>query len=156
MSINLPLKDMTLQEKLAVMESIWEDLARTPEAIESPAWHMDILDERRQRLADGTARFTDWETAKAVLDCGYYISFSGIVSFKSAQALRDVAKQVPLDRLLIETDSPYLAPMPYRGKSNEPKYVPFVAKALSDVYHKTVEEIGMITTRNFENLLNLK
>ncbi|TXJ02483.1 MAG: TatD family deoxyribonuclease [Acinetobacter sp.] len=98
----------------------------------------------------------DWETAKAVLDCGYYISFSGIVSFKSAQALRDVAKQVPLDRLLIETDSPYLAPMPYRGKSNEPKYVPFVAKALSDVYHKTVEEIGMITTRNFENLLNLK
>lgn len=98
----------------------------------------------------------DWETAKAVLDCGYYISFSGIVSFKNAQALRDVAKQVPLDRLLIETDSPYLAPMPYRGKSNEPKYVPFVAKALSDVYHKTVEEIGMITTRNFENLLNLK
>ncbi|MDN5942679.1 MAG: addiction module protein [Nitrospira sp.] len=65
MSINLPLKDMTLQEKLAVMESIWEDLAHTPEAIESPAWHKDILDERRQRLAEGTARFTDWETAKA-------------------------------------------------------------------------------------------
>ncbi|MEB3790722.1 TatD family hydrolase [Acinetobacter sp. IK40] len=98
----------------------------------------------------------DWETAKAVLDCGYYISFSGIVSFKNAQDLRDVAKQVPLDRLLIETDSPYLAPVPYRGKSNEPKYVPFVAKALSDVYDKSVEEIGMITTQNFENLLNLK
>lgn len=65
MSINLPLKDMTLEEKLAVMESIWEDLARTPEAIESPAWHKDILNERRQRLTDGTARFTDWETAKA-------------------------------------------------------------------------------------------
>ena len=65
MSINLPLKDMTLQEKLAVMESIWEDLARTPEAIESPTWHKDILDECRQRLAEGTARFTDWETAKA-------------------------------------------------------------------------------------------
>ena len=58
----------------------------------------------------------DWDTAKAVLDCGYYISFSGIVSFKNAQDLRDVAKQVPLDRLLIETDSPYLAPMPYRRK----------------------------------------
>ncbi|WP_407304174.1 TatD family hydrolase [Acinetobacter sp.] len=98
----------------------------------------------------------DWETAKAVLDCGYYVSFSGIVSFKNAQDLRDVAKQVPLDRILIETDSPYLAPMPYRGKSNEPKYVPYVAKALSDVYDKSVEEIAFITMQNFENLLNLK
>jgi len=98
----------------------------------------------------------DWETAKAVLDCGYYVSFSGIVSFKNAQDLRDVAKQVPLDRVLIETDSPYLAPMPYRGKSNEPKYVPYIAKALSDVYDKSVEEIAFITMQNFENLLNLK
>lgn len=98
----------------------------------------------------------DWETAKAVLDCGYYVSFSGIVSFKNAQDLRDVAKQVPLDRVLIETDSPYLAPMPYRGKSNEPKYVPYVAKALSDVYDKSVEEIAFITMQNFENLLNQK
>ncbi len=65
MSINLLLKDMTLQGKLAVMESIWEDLARTPEAIESLTWHKDILDERRQRVAEGTSRFTDWETAKA-------------------------------------------------------------------------------------------
>lgn len=98
----------------------------------------------------------DWETAKAVLDCGYYVSFSGIVSFKNAQDLRDVAKQVPLDRVLIETDSPYLAPMPYRGKSNEPKYVPYVAKALSDVYDKSIEEMAFITMQNFENLLNLK
>ncbi len=65
MPFNLPLKDMTFQEKLAVMESLWEDLARTPEAIESPAWHKDILDERRQRLAEGKSRFIDWETAKA-------------------------------------------------------------------------------------------
>ncbi|WP_111894134.1 TatD family hydrolase [Acinetobacter sp. MB5] len=98
----------------------------------------------------------DLETAKAVLDCGYYISFSGIVSFKNAQDLRDVARHVPLDRLLIETDSPYLAPVPYRGKSNEPKYVPFVAQALADVYGSTAEKIGEITSRNFENLLNLK
>ena len=98
----------------------------------------------------------DWETAKAVLDCGYYVSFSGIVSFKNAQDLRDVAKQVPLDRVLIETDSPYLAPMPYRGKSNEPKYVPYVAKALSDVYDKSLEEIASMTMQNFENLLNMK
>ena len=95
----------------------------------------------------------DWETAKAVLDCGYYISFSGIVSFKNAQDLRDVAKQVPLDRVLIETDSPYLAPMPYRGKSNEPKYVPYVAKALSNVYDKSIEEIAEITRNNFNKLL---
>lgn len=98
----------------------------------------------------------DWETAKAVLDCGYYVSFSGIVSFKNAQDLRDVAKQIPLDRVLIETDSPYLAPMPYRGKSNEPKYVPYVAKALSDVYDKPLEEIALITTQNFENLLKMQ
>ena len=98
----------------------------------------------------------DWATAKAVLDCGYYVSFSGIISFKNAQDLRDVAKQVPLDRVLIETDSPYLAPMPYRGKSNEPKYVPYVAKALCDVYDKSLEEMAEITKQNFENLLNLK
>lgn len=98
----------------------------------------------------------DWETAKAVLDCGYYVSFSGIISFKNAQDLRDVAKQVPLDRVLIETDSPYLAPVPYRGKSNEPKYVPFVAKALCDVYDKSLEEMAAITMQNFENLLSFK
>ena len=65
MSFNLPLKDMSLQEKLSAMESLWEDLARTPETIESPAWHKDILDERHRRLADGTSQFIDWETAKA-------------------------------------------------------------------------------------------
>lgn len=65
MPFNLPLKEMTLQEKLAAMESLWEDLARTPEAIESPTWHKDLLDERRQRLAEGKSRFIDWETAKA-------------------------------------------------------------------------------------------
>lgn len=65
MPFNLPLKDMSLHEKLSVMESLWEDLARTPESIESPAWHKDILDERRQRLGDGTSQFIDWETAKA-------------------------------------------------------------------------------------------
>lgn len=65
MPFHLPLKEMTLQEKFAAMESLWEDLARTSNAIESPAWHKDILDERRQRLAEGQSRFIDWETAKA-------------------------------------------------------------------------------------------
>lgn len=94
----------------------------------------------------------DWQMAQAVLDCGYYISFSGIISFKKAQDLRDVAKKVPLDRVLIETDSPYLAPVPYRGKTNQPQYVPYVAQALADVYGKTVEEIGILTSENFQRL----
>ncbi len=64
MPMNLPLKDMTLHEKLAAMESLWEDIARSPESIESPTWHKDILDERRQRIAEGKAQFMDWEAAK--------------------------------------------------------------------------------------------
>ena len=64
MSVTLPLKDMTLQEKLAAMELLWEDLARSPESLESPGWHKDILDERRERVAEGKAQFADWETAK--------------------------------------------------------------------------------------------
>jgi hypothetical protein len=64
MSMNLPLKDMTLQEKLAAMELLWEDLARSPESVESPDWHKDILDERHKRAAEGKANFVDWETAK--------------------------------------------------------------------------------------------
>ena len=98
----------------------------------------------------------DWATAKAALDLGFYISFSGIISFKNAQDLRDVAKQVPLDRVLIETDSPYLAPVPYRGKPNEPQYVPYVAKTLAEVYGKTVEQIAAQTTANFEHLTRMQ
>ena len=96
----------------------------------------------------------DWDTAKAALDLGFYISFSGIISFKNAQSLRDVAKLVPKDRVLIETDSPYLAPMPYRSKPNEPLYLPYVAQALADVYGMSKEELARITQQNFERLLS--
>ena len=65
MSVNLPLRGMSLQEKLAAMELLWEDLARSPESVESPTWHKDILDERRHKIAEGNAQFEDWETAKA-------------------------------------------------------------------------------------------
>ena len=65
--MNLPLKDMTLQEKLAAMEALWEDLTRSPESFESPDWHKDTLEERRQRIAEGKAHFTDWETAKSAI-----------------------------------------------------------------------------------------
>lgn len=95
----------------------------------------------------------DWDTAKKALDLGFYISFSGIVSFKNAQSLRDAAVKVPKDRLLIETDSPYLAPVPKRGKSNEPAYVPYVAACLADLFDMSQEQVAQLTTKNFEDLL---
>jgi len=94
----------------------------------------------------------DWSVAKAALDLGFYISFSGILTFKSAQILRDVAVQVPMDRLLIETDSPYLAPAPHRGKTNNPSYVPLVAQKLAELRGVGVDEIASVTGRNFERL----
>ena len=92
------------------------------------------------------------QVARAALDLGYYLSFSGIITFKSAQELRDVVAYVPLDRMLIETDSPYLAPVPYRGKINTPAYVPHVASQLATIKQCTVEEVGRATSRNFELL----
>ena len=91
-------------------------------------------------------------TAKAALDLGFFISFSGIVTFKNAQDLRDVAAYVPLDRLLIETDSPYLAPMPYRGKLNSPAYVPYVAQCLAQLRGVAVEGMAARASRNFDRL----
>ena len=92
------------------------------------------------------------EVAEQALDLGFYISFSGIVSFKNAEVLRDVARFVPADRLLVETDSPYLAPMPYRGKTNQPAYVRHVAEAVAAARGETLEAIADITTRNFFRL----
>ena len=92
------------------------------------------------------------EVARAALDLGFYISFSGILTFKTAQDLRDVAAFVPMDRVLIETDSPYLAPMPYRGKTNNPSYVPWVAKKIAEIKGLDVEEVGRVTSSNFDNL----
>lgn len=96
----------------------------------------------------------DWNVARAALDLGFYISFSGILTFKSAQSIRDVAAQVPMNRLLIETDSPYLAPVPYRGKTNNPSYVPFVARTLAELRGVNIEEIASVTNRNFDSLFN--
>ena len=97
--------------------------------------------------------FTETATvARAALDLGFYVSFSGILTFKNAQDLRDVASFVPLDRLLIETDSPYLAPVPYRGKPNNPSYVPYVAAELARLRDCSVEQMAALTSRNFEAL----
>jgi TatD DNase family protein len=92
------------------------------------------------------------EVARAALDLGFYISFSGILTFKSAAELREVAAFVPLDRLLIETDSPYLAPAPHRGKTNNPAYVPLVAQQLAELRGLTAQAIGEHTSANFERL----
>jgi TatD DNase family protein len=92
------------------------------------------------------------QVARAALDMGYYISFSGILTFKAAADLREVAAFVPLDRCLIETDSPYLAPMPYRGKTNNPSYVPFVAQQLATLKGLSVEAVAQATSENFDHL----
>ncbi|GAB4507775.1 MAG: TatD family hydrolase [Sulfuricaulis sp.] len=97
--------------------------------------------------------FTEsWEVARAALDLNFYISFSGIVTFRNAEALREVAKQVPPDRLLIETDAPYLAPVPFRGKTNEPAFVKHVAECLATLRTTGFEGIAEHTTRNFFTL----
>lgn len=90
-----------------------------------------------------------WETAQQALALNFYISFSGIVTFKNAEILRAVAVKVPADRLLIETDSPYLAPVPYRGKTNQPAYVRHVAQCLADLRQVPLETIAADTTNNF-------
>ena len=92
------------------------------------------------------------EVARAALDLGFYISFSGIVTFKNAGDIREVARFVPLDRMLIETDSPYLAPMPYRGKTNNPSYVPLVAQQIAQIRQLPLDAIATATSRNFEDL----
>ncbi|MBA1277335.1 MULTISPECIES: TatD family hydrolase [Pseudomonadaceae] len=97
----------------------------------------------------------DWEMAKAALDLGFYISLSGIVTFRNADALRDVARRVPADRLLVETDSPYLAPIPYRGKPNLPQYVREVAEFLAQLRGVDFEVLAEQTTNNFKRLFPL-
>ena len=93
--------------------------------------------------------------ARAALDLGFYISFSGILTFKSAQDIRDVAAMVPLDRMLIETDSPYLAPVPFRGKTNNPSLVPYVAEQIAAIRGVNVETVAQTTSQNFNALFGV-
>ena len=97
--------------------------------------------------------FTEsWEVAEAAIGLGFHISFSGIVTFKNALPLKDVARRVPLDRMLVETDSPYLAPVPHRGKSNQPAYVKHVAEEIARLRGIAFDEVAAATTRNFFRL----
>ncbi|MBZ8139974.1 DNAase [Rubrivivax gelatinosus] len=95
------------------------------------------------------------EVARAALDLGFHISFSGILSFRNAEELREVAREVPLERCLIETDSPYLAPAPHRGKTNTPAWVPLVAAKLAELKGLPLETVAAATTRNFEQLFGV-
>jgi TatD DNase family protein len=116
-----------------------------------------ILREEGGEQAGGVFHcFTETEAvARAALDLGFHVSFSGILTFRNAADLREVAKFVPMDRLLIETDSPYLAPVPYRGKVNQPAYVPHVAAQLAELKGCSAEDIGRVTSANFERLFKV-
>lgn len=96
------------------------------------------------------------DVAKKLVDLGFVISFSGIVTFKSAESLREVAKALPLDAVLIETDTPYLAPVPYRGRDNEPAYVVKIAELLARLWDVPVERVADATTQNFERVFSVK
>jgi len=112
-----------------------------------------MREEQAQEVGGVMHCFTEsWDMAKQALDLGFYISLSGIVTFKNAKDLHDLAKQVPLDRLLVETDCPYLAPVPFRGKPNQPAYVRYVAQAIAELRGITFETVAEQTTNNFFTL----
>lgn len=116
-----------------------------------------ILREERAEECSGVLHcFTeDRDTAAKLLDMGFYISFSGIVTFRNAEALREAARYVPLDRMLVETDSPYLAPVPHRGKENQPAFTRDVAEYMAVLKGVDVETLAQVTTQNFSNLFHV-
>ncbi len=119
---------------------------------------LSILKEEGAASAGGVFHcFTETiDVARAALDLGFHISFSGILTFRNASDIRDVARFVPLDRCLIETDSPYLAPVPYRGKTNDPSLVRYVARALAETKGIPIEEIAQATSANFDRVFRVE
>jgi TatD DNase family protein len=124
---------------------------------EAAADTLRIMKEENAAEVSGVMHcFTEtWEVAEAALDMGFYISFSGIVTFKSAKQIKEVAQRTPLNRILIETDAPYLAPVPHRGKLNQPAYVKHVAEEISTLRGISLDEVGQRTTENFARLFKL-
>ena len=124
---------------------------------EAAADTLRIMAEEKAAEASGVMHcFTEtWEVAEAALAMGFYISFSGIVTFKNAKQLKEVAQRVPMERILIETDAPYLAPVPHRGKLNQPAYVKHVAEEIAMLRSIGVDEVGQRTTENFARLFKL-
>jgi len=97
----------------------------------------------------------NYEAARAYLDLGFYLSFTGIITFKNAEPLREVVRQVPLERMFVETDSPFLTPVPHRGKRNEPAYVRFVAETVAKIKGLELEEVARVTTNNVKDLFRI-
>jgi TatD DNase family protein len=115
-----------------------------------------LRDERAHEVGGVMHCFTEsWDVASAAMDLGFHISFSGIVSFRNAATLHDVARRVPLERMLIETDSPYLAPVPHRGRTNEPAWVVHVAEAIARLRGVEVAAIARATSSNFFRLFRI-
>ena len=121
---------------------------------EAAADTLRIMREERAGEVGGVMHcFTEsWEVAQGAMDLGFYISFSGIVTFKNALGLKDVARRVPLERMLIETDAPYLAPVPFRGKTNEPGLVKYVAEEIARLRDIPLDQVATATTSNFFRL----
>ncbi len=119
---------------------------------------MNILEEKKNILTGGVMHCYSgsWEMAERLLDLGFYISLAGPVTFKNAKRAVEVAKKIPLDRLLIETDSPYLTPVPHRGKRNDPGYVKFVAEKIGELRGLSGEEVGRITKENGMRLFSIE
>jgi len=132
------------------------DELRKPVIVHTRSAKKDTLDLIRAQKSDSAGIlhcFTEcWDMASQALNMGYYVSISGIVTFRNAENVRDVAKQIPMDRLLIETDSPYLAPVPFRGKSNEPSYLPSTAEFIAQLRGVSLEDLIAATTENFYRL----
>lgn len=123
----------------------------------APEDTLRVMREEGAREAGGVMHcFTEsWEVAESAMQMGFYISFSGIVTFKNAKALKEVAQRVPLESMLVETDAPYLAPVPHRGKTNQPGYVRHVAEEIARLKGVTLEQVAEKTTHNYYKLFNL-
>ena len=132
---------------------------KKPLIIHSREAKVDVIQILKEEKADKVGGVMhcfvdDLETAKAAIDLDFLISFSGIVTFKNAKPLQEVARQISLKNMLIETDSPYLAPTPLRGKVNQPAYVRYVAEFLAELKEETLENIALNTTKNYEEKFN--
>jgi TatD DNase family protein len=152
--------DLSWQRERFVTHLQVAKTAQKPLIIHTRAARKDTIDimrsENAREIGGVMHCFTeDWEMAKSALDMGFYISFSGIVTFKTATDLQEVAKKVPLDRLLIETDCPYLAPIPFRGKTNQPAYVKHTAEFIAQLRGISFEDFADHTTQNFQRLFSI-
>ena len=174
------LRQWVLHERVVAIGEIGLDYFYTKEYIQKQQWAFEaqmqvaketglpVIIHTRDAVDDTLAILKQFPTVKGVLHCftesfdmaeaamnlGYMISFSGIITFKKAAAIREVVQQVPMSHLLIETDSPYLAPVPHRGRVNQPKWVKYVGEEVARIHHRSLEEVAAITTQNYYRLFH--